>query len=241
MAVYVLVPGGFGGSWIWREVARSLWAAGHEAYTPSLTGMGERVHLANPDINLSTWVEDVINEITFSNLDEVILVGFSFGGMTITGVAEKIPEHISKVVYLDAYVPEDGLSAADLLGPEISSMIVQSAQLNGEGWKFFPVNPSDPRLTFQPLKTGTEKLCLKNPEAVELPRVFIYCTEGKTGDPLHGPINRGAEKARNSQGWSYYEIEADHKVLETHPHEVAGILLDQARVGANSALLSPSP
>ena len=130
-------------SWIWREVKKALWAAGHEVFTPSLTGMGERVHLANPDIDLSTLIQDVVNEMTYSNLYEVILVGFSFSGMVITGVAEKEPERISQLVYLDAYVPEDGQSAADLTGPEASAMVMQSTQAYGEGWKMFPGDPSD--------------------------------------------------------------------------------------------------
>ena len=170
MAIYVLVPGVFGGSWIWREVKKALWAAGHEVFTPSLTGMGERVHLANPDIDLSTLIQDVVNEMTYSNLYEVILVGFSFSGMVITGVAEKEPERISQLVYLDAYVPEDGQSAADLTGPEASAMVMQSTQAYGEGWKMFPGDPSDPRLTIQPLKTALERLHLTNPQAARTPQ-----------------------------------------------------------------------
>jgi pimeloyl-ACP methyl ester carboxylesterase len=233
MAIYVLVTGGFGGSWMWREIKKVLEAAGHEVFTPSLTGMGERVHLANPDIDLSTFIQDVVNEITYSNLYEVILVGFSFSGMVITGAAEKIPERISRLVYLDAYVPEDGQSAADLFSPEMAAMITQSVQAYGEGWKVFPVDPIDPRLTFQPFKTALEKVKLTNPKAAGLPRVFIYFPQGKTPENLLlVPIAHAAERVRHDPRWSYFEIDADHDVLMTRPHEVSKILLELAKVEA---------
>ncbi len=183
MAIFVLVPGGHCGSWMWREVIKPLWAAGHEVYTPSLTGMGERVHLAKPETNLSTHIQDVVNEITYSDLKEVILVGYSYSGMVVTGVAEQIPERISKLVYLDAWVPEDGQSAVDLVGPEAAAMMMKVVQAYGEGWKLIPEDP-DPHLSPQPIQTGLEKLSLKNQIAGQLPRVFIYCPEDKTGEIL---------------------------------------------------------
>jgi pimeloyl-ACP methyl ester carboxylesterase len=233
MAIYVLVTGGFGGSWIYREVKKALCAAGHEVFTPSLTGMGERVHLAHPDVDLSTFIQDVVNEITYANLYEVILAGFSFGGMVITGAAEKVPERISRLVYLDAYVPEDGQSAADLLSPELTAMIMQSVQAYGEGWKMYPVDPIDPRLTFQPIKTALEKIHLSSPQAAGLPRVFVYCPQGKTPENLLlAPITSAAQRVRHDPRWSYYEIDADHGVLMTHALAVSEILLEQAKVGA---------
>ncbi len=229
MAIYVLVPGGFGGSWIWREIKKMLCAAGHEVFTPSLTGMGERVHLANPEIDLSTHIQDVVNEITFADLHEVILVGYSYGGMVITGVAEKVAERISKLVYLDAFVPEDGQSVTDLIGPEVTAFALQAVETYGEGWKFYGANPTDPRFTFQPAKTFLEKLNLSNPQAAGLPRVFIYCPQGKTAeDPYLIPMTRAAEMIRHDPRWSYYEIDSDHQVILTDPRAVADILLEQA-------------
>jgi pimeloyl-ACP methyl ester carboxylesterase len=225
MAIFVLVPGGFAGSWIWREVIKPLWAAGHEVYAPSLTGMGERAHLAHAEVNLSTHIQDVVSEITCSYLEEVILVGYSYGGIVATGVAEQIPERIAKLVYLDALVPEDGQAYVDMVGPVVAEAALQAVRDFGEGWKFY-ANLPDPRYSPQPYKTGLEKLSVKNPAAARLPRVFIYCTEGKTGeDPGLIPVTRAAERARSESNWDYYEIPADHMVLFEHPDWVTQVLL----------------
>ena len=226
MTIFVLVPGSYVGSWAWRDVSKALWSAGNEVYTPSLTGMGERVHLATPKVNLSTHIQDVVNEITYSDLREVILVGCSYGGMVITGVAEKIPERIAQLVYLDAVVPEDGQSLADLIGSEATNMIRQAVDAYGEGWKIMP-NPPNTRLTPQPIQTGLEKLSVKNPLASRLPKVFIYCSEGKTLDnPVDVPIMRKAEKARSDPNWRYYEIAWGHAVALEQPELVAKVLLE---------------
>ena len=232
MAIYVLVPGGFSGSWQWkRDVTKALWVAGHEVHTPSLTGMGERVHLAHPDINLSTHIQDVVNEITFSDLHEVILVGYSYSGMVITGVADKIPERIAQLVYVDAWVSEDGQAATDLLGPQATSLAMQAVQAYGEGWKLYPNEPDDERLTPQPIKTGLEKLSLRNPAASRLSRVFIYCTLEKNGEDLMlVPMTRTAEKVRNDPHWKYFEIESNHSVVKEHPDKIVDILLELAKV-----------
>jgi len=94
MATFVLVHGGWAGGWVWKYVAPLLRAAGHEVYTPTLTGLGERVHLAHPDIDLALHIQDVVNVVLYEDLHDVVLVGWSLGGMMITGVAEKIPERL---------------------------------------------------------------------------------------------------------------------------------------------------
>ena len=109
MTTYVLVAGAYGGAWLWRRVAQLLAAAGHEAFPTSLTGMGERVHLAHPDIDLDTFTQDVVNVIEYGELENIVLVGFSYGGMVVAGVAELVPEKIEHLVFLDAYVPQDCL------------------------------------------------------------------------------------------------------------------------------------
>jgi pimeloyl-ACP methyl ester carboxylesterase len=230
MAIFVLVHGGFGGSWQWREVIKPLWAAGHEVYAPSLTGLGERAHLANPEINLSTHVQDVVSEITCSDLQNVILVGHSYGGMVITGVADRIPERVSQLVYLDALVPEDGQSYTDLIGPVAAAGLLQAVQAYGDGWKLYNDDP-DPRWTPQPVQTGLEKLSLKNPAAARLPRVFISCSEEKSEDDLGMiPITRAAERAKNDPGWRYFEIPSPHNALLDHSDLVVKHLLNLARV-----------
>ena len=241
MSIFVLVPGGYCGSWMWREVVKPLWAAGHEVYTPSLTGMGERVHLATPEVNLSTHIKDVVNEITCSDLSQVILVGYSYSGMVITGVAERIPDRIAQLVYLDAWVPEDGQAAVDLVGPEAAAVMLQVVQAYGEGWRLPPDDP-DPRLTPQPAQTGLEKLNLKNPHAAKIPRVFIYCPLDKPEENLSMvPVTRRAEKARHDPLWRYYEIESDHAVVRDHADQVTRLLLEIAKeAGCLNGLAAPA-
>jgi pimeloyl-ACP methyl ester carboxylesterase len=231
MAVFVLVPGGYAGSWIWRECARALWAAGHEAYTPSLTGMGERAHLAHPDVDLSTHITDVVAEITYSDLTDVILVGYSYGGMVATGVAEKIPERIGCLVYMDAFLPKDGQSFADLIDPEAVAMLRQAADEYGEGWKLYSENADKyPNFTPQPIQTGLEKLRVNNPLAAKLPRAFIYCTLDKDGgDVVLIPITRTANVVKNDPAWRYFEIQADHLVIWEEPQKVTDLLLELAK------------
>jgi pimeloyl-ACP methyl ester carboxylesterase len=230
MATFVLVPGGFSGSWVWRDIIKPLWAAGHEVYTPSLTGMGERVHLANPEVDLSTHIQDVVAEITCSDLKDVILVGTSYSGIVVTGVAERIPERIAKLVYLDALIPEDGQSYLDLVGTQWAEVAMQALQTYGEGWKFYSGLP-DPRFTFQPYKTGLEKLSVNNPLAARLPKVYIYCPDGKTGEDLGLiPMTRAAEKAKNDPNWEYYELPADHFVVFEHPDMVTKLFLEKIAV-----------
>src|SRR5215470_12543842 len=108
MAIYVFVAGGGCGGFIWRPVASLLRAKGHEVFTPTLTGLGERVHLASPQIDLTTHIRDILGVIRYEELDEVLLVGHSYGGMVITGLAEEIPDTLARLIYLDAMVPQDG-------------------------------------------------------------------------------------------------------------------------------------
>src|SRR4051794_19239491 len=114
MTTFVLVHGAWGGSYGFRKVRRLLQQAGHEVYTPSLTGQGERSHLATPSVNLSTHVQDVYNAIWYEDLTNIVLLGHSYGGMVVTGVAEKMPERIAHLVFLDAFQPTDGQSLYDI-------------------------------------------------------------------------------------------------------------------------------
>jgi pimeloyl-ACP methyl ester carboxylesterase len=114
---FVIVHGAWGGSWAFRRVETLLRDKGCNVYRPSLTGLGERVHLATPDVGLSTHINDVVNMILFEDLHDVILVGHSYGGMVITGVADRLPDRILRLIYIDAFVPSDGESVVSLLGP----------------------------------------------------------------------------------------------------------------------------
>ena len=163
MATFVLVHGGWAGGWQWREVASLLRAAGHEVFTPTLTGLGERVHLASPDVGLDTHIQDILMVLAYEELRDVILVGYSYSGMVITGVAERAPERLAHLVYLDAYVPRDGESLLDMLGPDAAAFIEQAAQAHGDGWRIPHDPPDAPRRTPHPLKTGQQPVSLTNP------------------------------------------------------------------------------
>jgi pimeloyl-ACP methyl ester carboxylesterase len=114
MTTFVLVHGAWGGSWGWKEFARLLRSSGHDVYTPSLTGQGERSHLAGPEVTLTTHFLDVENLIKFEDLNQITLVGHSYGGMVVTGVADRMAETIRHLIYIDAFLPNDGESCFDL-------------------------------------------------------------------------------------------------------------------------------
>ena len=138
---FVLVHGGWLGAWCWRRVRPLLQAAGYEVFAPTLTGLGERAHLLSPDIGLMTHVQDVVGLIEAEELQDIVLVGQSYAGMVITGVADRVPERLSHVVYLDAFVPRDGQSLADLVGPEMMANLEQAARAQGSGWRVPPLPP----------------------------------------------------------------------------------------------------
>lgn len=225
MATYVLVPGGWSGGWQLRTVANHLRTYGHEVFTPTLTGLGERVHLAHPDVDLETHIQDIVNVIRFEDLTDVFLVGYSYSGMVTTAVAERIPERLAQLIYIDAYVPDDGQSLADILGPQVMAMLRDVAQQYGDGWRL-PHNPPDaPFRTDHPLNTAFQAVRLQHPGALALPRTFIFCTEGKDpNDPIMSPIAQAGARAKVDPSWHYYELATGHVPWETMPQALADIL-----------------
>jgi pimeloyl-ACP methyl ester carboxylesterase len=229
MSVYLIVHGGFSGGWGWREVAKRLRTAGHEVFTPTLTGLGERAHLANPEINLNTHIQDIIGILECEDLWQVILIGHSSGSMIITGVAESKPERLSRLVYVDTAIPKDGQSWLDLLGPAMAQQLLDLAEKEGDGWRI-PLIPDPPRFQPHPLKTVTDPLKVKNPAAVRIPRAFIHCTAKSKDSPLAlawPAIDHAAETARQ-QGWWYRTLPSDHSPHRTMPQELSELLLELA-------------
>ncbi len=224
MAIYMLVHGATAGGWIWQSVPRRLRAAGHDVYTPTLTGLGERRHLFNPEITLDTHVLDVINVIIFEDLHHVILVGHSYGGSVITGVAEQAADRLSHLVFLDALVPEDGKAIKDLYDPSVGQTLVEHYR---NGAVSLPVNGaegSDPRFTGHPLQTFLQPFRLRNEAAASLPRTYIFCTE-KSEMGIRGQgIIRSAGRAK-SAGWPYHELPTGHHPMWTMPDELTALLL----------------
>ena len=236
MSTYLLVHGGWHGGWYWGRVTPLLREAGHEVFTPTLTGLGERAHLLSPEIDLDTHIRDVLGVIKYEDLQNLILVGHSYAGMIITAVAEQAVERLRHLVYLDAFIPENGESLIDVIGEDFAATFRDLVQTKGEGWKLPPLplevlgitDERDkgwmkPKLVDQPFKTFSQPVRLEgDPAASRIPRTFIYCN-----DPAIGPYDRFAEKARR-EGWRYREIATGHFPMVTEPRRTAELLLELA-------------
>jgi pimeloyl-ACP methyl ester carboxylesterase len=217
---YVFVHGAWGGSWDWWVVDSLLTLRGHRVVRPSLTGLGERVHLASPSIGLATHIDDVVNAIQWEGLRDVILVGHSYGGMVVTGVADRIPERIRRVVYLDAFLPQSGETALDLVDSAGATFLRTSAR---DGF-IIPVWVADdraiPRDVPHPLRTFTDTLRLGNPASRRIPGIYILTVEpGKTPDPFQRFADRAA-----ARGWSVYQLAADHVPERSAPAALVTLL-----------------
>ena len=229
---FVLVHGGFHGGWCWSRVAPLLRAGGHAVYTPTQTGCGERRHLLSKAITLDTFVDDIANVLHWEDLQDVILVGHSFGGITVTGVADRMPQRIRQLIYLDSLIVHAGQCAFDLLEPAVVQGRLQAAQANGGMWieppppAFFGV--SDPeqqaflqgRLTPQPLGSYTSALQLQHPVGNGLPAVYVHCTQ-----PLYGGLTQTRDWVRAS-GMREVALATGHDAMVTAPEALARLLLD---------------
>ena len=154
------------------------------------------------------------------DLHDVVLVGYSYSGMVVTGVAEGAAERLSQLVYLDAYVPGDGESMAAMMGPETIAFFAQVAENYGDGWRIPPDPPDAPRLTPLLFKPVGQPVSVVNPDAARLPRTFIYCTQEK--DAMGGlgvPITQAAARAKADAGWGYHGLNTGHGPTETRPQE----------------------
>jgi pimeloyl-ACP methyl ester carboxylesterase len=235
MATYVLVHGGWHGGWCWRKVTPLLRDAGHDVYAPTLTGLGERAHLAGPEVGLAVHIEDVANLLEYEDLVDVVLVGHSYGGMVITGAAGRVPKRVAQLVYLDAFVPADGQALVDLLPPERRDVFLEQARATGEGWRVPPPSPEfygvteeadlawvRPRLVPQSLATFTEPLGRARATASP-PRTYIACTASTVAT-----FRPFAEHARADTAWRYHELATGHDAMVTMPEGLARLLLDAA-------------
>lgn len=220
--VFVLVHGAWGGSWAFKNADSILTSQGFSVYRPSLTGQGERVHLSSPDIDLNTHILDVVNTILFEDLRDIVLVGHSYGGMVITGVADSIPERIRRLVYLDAFVPDNGQSLTTSRGPN-GQLGPERSSKNGfviPGW--IKEDAPIPRDVPQSLKTFTTPVSWKNPKAKALPATYIL-----TVDPGKKPEEDAffifSERAK-ARGWKTLEMTADHNPQWSRLKELTGLL-----------------
>jgi pimeloyl-ACP methyl ester carboxylesterase len=217
---YVFVHGATGGGWDWRVVDSLLSLDGHRAVPPTLTGLGERVHLASPSIGLATHIDDIVNVILWENLHDVILVGHSYGGVVITGVADRIPERIRRLVYLDALLPESGetaLELADFIGVTYIRPNVRDGFIVLPG---MAENRAVPRDVPQPLRTFTDTLRLSNPAMRRIPASYILTVEaGKTPDEMQPFADRAT-----ARGWKVYQLAANHTPERSAPATLVKLL-----------------
>lgn len=238
MAIFVLVHGGGHGGWCYQKVSALLRCAGHDVYTPTLTGLGERKHLLSADTNLSTHITDIVHTLVYEDLRDVILVGHSYGGMVITGVADRAAARIRELVYLDAAHPHDGQSLVDT-APEAMAFARSSSQtVNGIELVMWPnddmvaaMGVSDPedeavlraRMLPHPWKAFEEQLRFVNGDAaLRIPRTNINCTQSL----VH---SSEAARARQLDGHRNFEIDTGHDLMMTEPRKVTDILLQIAQ------------
>jgi pimeloyl-ACP methyl ester carboxylesterase len=215
--VFLFVHGAWDGGWDYAKVDSILSAKGDIVYRPTLTGLGERVHLSNPDINLSTYITDIANVIRFEDLHNVILVGHSYGGMVISGVAEQMPDRISQLVYLDAMVPDDGESAQAVCGDIWDAMMKPNIKGNLVMYPFGATKPAPPTDVPQPLKTFTEPLKISNPLVKKIPTAFILMT--KDGKSNMGTDQMGVNRAK-ARNWKIYTFEGGHYSMREQPENL---------------------
>lgn len=241
MATFVVVHGAWGGAWSWNKfVVPLLREAGQTVFPVTLTGLGERSHLSSPEVSLDTHIQDVVNVLFYEDLTDVILVGHSYGGNVITGVADRVPERIQQLVYLDAATPQDGQASADAF-PGRRQQIEEQAQRDGDGWKIAPgdappdqpaeiTNWARPRRSPMPIKTMTTPVKLTRGETT-LPRSFVYCTLDKTPG---SPQAQRAERVRSNPAWKFFELNTGHNLHYTAPKETVEILLELAKAPAGA-------
>jgi len=221
--VLVSVHGAWGGGWQFKKVATLLEAKGWQVYRPTLSGLGEHYNTATTNIDLTTHIDDIVNFIIFEDLHDVILLGHSYGGMVITGVADRIPERISRLIYIDAFVPEDGESVVSFGKPNAP----QLDAMTKDGFlipSWFKPAVSFPRNVPQPRKTFTERIVLRNPALAKIPASYILTVE-KGGKPEDDTFFGSKERAE-TRGWPVHIMEANHFPMLTQPEATADLILN---------------
>lgn len=237
MATFVLVHGSMHGSWCWQRVTPLLRAAGHEVRTPTLSGLGERVHLAHPDIDLETHITDVLAALGPTDAAPVILVGHSYATMVVTGIADRVPERIAHLIYLDGPIPADGDALIDFFPPEGRVARYAHVEDHGEGWRLLPpedlsglglVDERDvawvrPLLTPQPFKTMTSPLQRHSVLAFTGTVTVISCTDAPPASWRDAVIAQA-----HREGWCHRDLASGHDAMITAPELLAQYLIELA-------------
>jgi pimeloyl-ACP methyl ester carboxylesterase len=225
---FLVCHGAWSAGWAWKKMHPLMQAAGYRLVTPTYTGLGEREHLANRSVDLETHIQDILNVIKYEDLRDIVLIGHSYGGMVATGVADRARDRINQLIYLDAFVPDDGQSLLDLNEPARQAMMGRAR--SGDGWRV-PPNPTPPdtasadvawlteRRVDMPIKCFEMPLKLRHGQ-LTLPRSYIYATRITPADTF-GPF---AKRLKSEPGWRYHEIDASHSPHVTAPEALMALL-----------------
>jgi pimeloyl-ACP methyl ester carboxylesterase len=237
--LFVLVHGAWHGAWCWGPVRDRLTRQGHAVFTPTLTGLGERAHLLSPAVGLETFITDVAAVLEAEELEDVVLVGHSFGGVVISGVADRVPERIRRLIYLDGLIVPSGERPFDQLPAETASARRKAAMESSGGLSLPAPAPEmfgveEPaeiewlarRLTPHPLKAYEDRLELRRELGAGLPKTYIVCTR----PPFPG-LSASVARVRRMEGWDLREIAASHDAMVTAPDATVELLLDIAGAG----------
>jgi pimeloyl-ACP methyl ester carboxylesterase len=232
--IFVLVHGAWHGGWCWKKLTPLLRAAGHQVFTPTLTGSGERAHSLGRELDLDSHIKDITSVLEYEDLQRVVLVGHSYGGMVIAGVAEAIGARVAQLVFLDAFLPESGKSVSDY-APMLPT--------RDDGWRVPPLATArdfgvsdetdiawvDSRLGDHPQRTLTQPIQLASQRYESLPKTFIQLTESPW-------FVEAAERAKRQGFRSYELLSGGHDAMISQPRELSQILLEVAQTRADSKL-----
>ncbi|HVU37387.1 MAG TPA: alpha/beta fold hydrolase [Opitutales bacterium] len=214
---YVIVHGAWGGGWAFKEVDDLLTADGNKVYRPTLTGQGEKSHLASADVDLNTHITDITNVILWENLHDIVLVGHSYGGMVITGVADRVPDRIKCIIYLDAILPVDGESVNTAANGALGNNLRMTTNANGFiVYRGFNVaNKPLPHDVPMPPKTFSQPISLHNQDAVaKIPTTYVQFT----------PTFTAFDQRAQARGWNMLTLQSDHNAQWSHPKELVALL-----------------
>jgi pimeloyl-ACP methyl ester carboxylesterase len=234
VTTFILIHGAWQGGWTWARVAPLLRARGHEVYTPTLTGCGERVQQLSPQVGLETHIEDVAATILFERLSDVVLVGHSYSGQVIAGVASRLPERIGRLVYLDAFLPDDGVSATMRQPEQIAHHYKESVEAAGFGWLIPPrslevlgvTDPGDVAwlkelMLPHPYKTFNDPVTV-SPESLAIPSVYVECVDWIR-------VFKAQRELAVSRGWPVRELQTGHQAMTTAPEALNDTLDELAK------------
>ena len=230
-STFVLVHGAWHGGWCWQRVAERLNGAGHKVFAPTLTGLGERSHLLRQGIDLKTHIADVVNVLKWERLTDVVLCGHSYGGFVISGVAEQMAPAIRSIVFLDAFVPQNGESVRDLTGPAVQEAVGAALQrgdlaIPPRSAEAFGVNAADRAwvdglCVGQPIGTFTDRIALSGARD-RIPRKS-YIRAKTYGNP---GFDRALAAVRSDPSWQTYEVACGHDVMVDNPDRLTEILIE---------------